>query len=129
MINTKAIVKHTGEVVTLRKRTIKTEARGQMYEILEDNHRVFFEDDLFIIEDLWEFFEQYLTDYTRDERVALHDDIECCLCSEADDDKLNRVKCECGNSPEDWLREQCRIEQELIAEAVYNFRYNSTSQK
>jgi len=49
MINTKAIVKHTGEVVTLRKRTIKTEARGQMYEILEDNHRVFFEDDLFII--------------------------------------------------------------------------------
>lgn len=112
----KAIVRATGEVVTLRNHT------ERYTEILEDNHRVFHVEDLYIIEDFWAFLEQYLNNYSQDDDVALHDDIECALTGEADDEKLERVCVRCNSKkPEDWLRVQLSLERELMKEAARNF--------
>ena len=125
---TKAIILKTGEVVTLRPTVNKDEDR-QYYEILEDNHRVLMKQDIYIVEELWSFIEQHLPDYYHDERVADSDDIECCLASEANDEKLERVKRDFGVTPEQWIIEQTRIDDELFREAAANFIDKMTSQK
>lgn len=125
---TKAIILKTGEVVTLRPTVNKDEDR-QYYEILEDNHRVLMKQDIYIVEELWSFIEQHLPDYYHDERVADSDDIECCLASEANDEKLERVKRDFGVTPEQWIIEQTRIDDELFREAAANFIDKMASQK
>lgn len=120
---TKAIIKQTGEIVTpvITPNTPRSEARGRLLDILEDNHRHFFEDELHIIDDLWEFIGANLPGYSQDERVAQSDDIECCLSAEADDEKLMRVREQFGNTPEEWERAQIEIDRELLDEAVEHF--------
>lgn len=125
---TKAIILKTGEVVTLRP-TVNKDEDKQYYEILEDNHRVLMKQDIYIVEELWSFIEQYLPDYYHDERVADSDDIECCLASEANDEKLERVKRDFGVTPEQWIIEQTRIDDELFREAAANFIDKMASQK
>ena len=120
---TKAIILSTGEIVTPVKtcNTLKTEARGVLFDILEDRHRHFFEDELHVIEDLWGFIEKHLPGYYHDERVAQSDDLQCCLDAEADDEKLKRVCYLFGDTPEEWERAQLKIDRELLEEAVEHF--------
>lgn len=116
----KAIVKYTGEIVTLS--FLDREAKPERaYYILEDVTRTIAESDLFIIEDFWEFLTEHMTDYYRDQRVADSDDIECCLFGEADEDKLQRVRDSYGDTPEQWLCAQIAIDREMLEEAVHNF--------
>lgn len=119
----KAIVKSTGELVTLimHRKTFKSQSRGELFDILEDNHRHIFEEDLFIIEDEWEFIGKYLPGYSSDERVAQSDDISCCLDAEADDEKLLRVRRLFGETPEEWQRAQIEIDRELLEDSARNY--------
>lgn len=127
----KAIIKSTGEVVTLVKpcSAPKSEARGKLFDILEDNHRHFFEDELHIIDDEWEFIEANLPGYYQDERVAQSDDIQCCLDAEADDEKLKRVRFLFGDTPEEWECSQIKIDRELLDEAVEHFMSNKQTRR
>lgn len=123
MTYTKAIIIATGEIVTLVKpcEQLKSEARGLLFDILEDRHRHFFEDELHVIDDIWVFIERHLPGYYQDERVAQSDDIQCCLDAEADEDKLMRVRYLFGNMPEEWECAQIKIDRELLDEAVEHF--------
>lgn len=119
----KAIIKSTGEVVTLVERfdAPKCVTRGRLFDCLEDTHRHLWENELHIIDDEWEFIEANLPGYYQDERVAQSDDIQCCLDAEADDEKLKRVRHLFGNTPEEWERAQIKIDRELLDEAVEHF--------
>ena len=122
----KAIVKATGEVVSLSPYRTKFEGEDILrHQMLEDPNRIFSEDEIDTIDEwkgsLWEFMGEYLPGYYQDDRVALSDDIECALTSEADKEKLSRVKYQCGDTASDWLREQIRIDTELFEEAAHNY--------
>lgn len=122
----KAIVKATGEVVSLSSFSIKFAGEDIVrHKMLEDPNRIFTEEEIDALDEwdgsLWEFMGEYLPGYYQDDRVALSDDIECALTSEADDEKLCRVKCQCGENVFDWLCEQIRIDIELFEEAARNY--------
>lgn len=117
---TKAIILQTGEVVTLRP-TVNKDSDRQFFEVIESNHRVVKKEDIYIVENFWEFLEQYMTDYYHDQRVADSDDIECCLASEASDEKLEYVLKNFGRTPEQWLIEQIKLDDDMFREAVHNF--------
>lgn len=122
----KAIVKATGEVVSLSPYRMKFEGEYIVrHQMLEDPNRIFTEEEIDALDEfegsLWTFIEEYLPCYYQDDRVALSDDIECALTSEADDEKLGRVKCQFGENVSDWLCEQIRIDIELFEEAARNY--------
>lgn len=122
----KAIVKATGEVVSLSPYHMKFEGEDIVrQQMLEDPNRIFTEEEIDALDEwegsLWEFMGEYLPGYYQDDRVALSDDIECALTSEANKEKLSRVKCQCGENVSDWLREQIRIDTELFEEAARNY--------
>lgn len=115
----KAIVRATGEIVTLKyDKNINKET---IYTILEDTKREFIPDELRIIDDNWEFIEKWYPDYSHCDNVAYSDDLQCCLDGEADEDKLERVKEMFGETPEQWECEQIKIDAELLMAAVKNF--------
>lgn len=120
---TKAIIIATGEIVTPIKpcEPLISETRGLLFDILEDVHRHFFEDELYIICDKWEFIEANLSGYYQDERVTQSDDIQCCLAAEADEDTLMRVRQLFGDTPEEWECAQLKIDRKLLEEAVEHF--------
>lgn len=116
----KAIVRATGEIVTLRyDKNIDEET---IYTILEDAKRKFIPDELHIIDDNWEFIEKWYPGYTHCDNVAYSDDLQCCLDGEADEEKLERVKEMFGETPELWECEQIKIDAYLLSTAVENFR-------
>lgn len=117
----KAIIKSTGKIVTTYRQTSDTNQGKSVVRILEDADAVFNERELDFIGDEWEFIEQYLPDYSQNEDVAMSDDIQCCLDAEANADKLQRVIEQCGPTPEDWQREQLRIDSQLLNAACDNY--------
>lgn len=115
----KAIVRATGEVVTLH---LEEDVNGEIhYSILEDTERNFIPDEIRIIEDTWSFIQRWHPDYSHCDEVANSDDLECCLDGEADDEKLERVKEMFGDTPEQWAFAQIQIDAELLSAAVKNF--------
>lgn len=126
----KAIVKATGEVVSLSPYRMNYESEDIVYhQMLEDPNRIFTDDEIDTLKEwegsLWVFLGKYLPGYYQDDRVALSDDIECAMTSEADKNKLSHVKSMCGESVSDWLREQIRIDIELFEEAAHNYWENT----
>lgn len=118
----KAIVRATGEIVTLRyDKNIDGET---IYTIIEDTKRNFIPDELRIIDDNWDFIQiiqKWYTGYSHCDNVAYSDDLQCCLDGEADDEKLERVKEMFGDTPEQWAFAQIQIDAELLSAAVKNF--------
>lgn len=115
----KAIVRATGEVVTLH---LEEDVNGEIhYSILEDTERNFIPDEIRIIEDTWSFIQRWHPDYSHCDEVAYSDDLECCLEGEADKEKLERVKEMFGDTPEQWECAQIEIDAELLSAAVKNF--------
>lgn len=123
MYDNKAIVKKTGAIVTTFGAANPNIKNGHQadFHILEDTEVSYNERELDFINDIWAFIEKYLDNYYQDERVALSDDIQCCLDAEADAWKLERVIAQCGRAPEEWEREQLRIDLELLNEAADNY--------
>lgn len=118
----KAIIKKTGKIVTIVSNSAdQSETNAQTFHILEDTEVKYRACELDFITDLWDFLSEWLPDYSYNEDVALSDDIQCCLDAEADADKLQRVINSCGPRPEDWEREQIRIDRELLEEACNNY--------
>lgn len=122
----KAIVKKTGEVVSLSPYRMKFKGEDIVrHQMLEDPNRIFTEDEIDALDEweysLWEFMGKYLSGYYQDDRVALSDDIECALTSEANKEKLSRVKYQCGENVSDWLREQIRIDTAMFEEAAHSY--------
>ena len=115
----KAIVRATGEVVTLH---LEEDVNGEIhYSILEDTERNFIPDEIRIIEDTWSFIQRWHPDYSHCDEVAYSDDLECCLEGKADKEKLERVKEMFGDTPEQWECAQIEIDAELLSVAVKNF--------
>ena len=115
----KAIVRTTGEVVTLH---LEEDVNGEIhYSILEDTERNFIPDEIRIIEDTWSFIQRWHPDYSHCDEVAYSDDLECCLEGKADKEKLERVKEMFGDTPEQWECAQIEIDAELLSVAVKNF--------
>ena len=115
----KAIVRATGEVVTLH---LEEDVNGEIhYSILEDTERNFIPDEIRIIEDTWSFIQRWHPAYSPCDEVAYSDDLECCLEGEADKEKLERVKEMFGDTPEQWECAQIEIDAELLSVAVKNF--------
>ena len=115
----KAIVRATGEVVTLH---LEEDVNGEIhYSILEDTERNFIPDVIRIIEDTWSFIQRWHPDYSHCDEVAYSDDLECCLEGKADKEKLERVKEMFGDTPEQWECAQIEIDAELLSVAVKNF--------
>ena len=115
----KAIVRATGEVVTLH---LEEDVNGEIhYSILEDTERNFIPDEIRIIEDTWSFIQRWHPDYSHCDEVAYSDASECCLEGEADKEKLERVKEMFGDTPEQWECAQIEIDAELLSVAVKNF--------
>lgn len=118
----KAILRATGEIVTLRyDKNIDGET---IYTIIEDTKRNFIPDELRIIDDNWDFIQitqKWYTGYSHCDNVAYSDDLQCCLDGEADDEKLERVKEMFGDTPEQWAFAQIQIDAELLSAAVKNF--------
>ena len=119
MHNEKAIVRISGEIVTLHFK--KETDRETFYTILEDRNREFIADELRIIDDTWMFIERWHPDYYHCDEVALSDDLQCCLDGEADEEKLEIVKEMFGNTPEQWECAQIEIDSHLLERAVDNF--------
>lgn len=118
----KAIVKKTGKIVTTYSTTALCDSDTQTeFRILEDANTKYRACELDFIEDLWVFIAEWLPDYTHNANVALSDDIQCCLEAEADADKLQDVINACGDTPEEWEREQLRIDRDLLEEACDNY--------
>lgn len=122
---TKAIVKATGEVVSLSSYRRIDEDGTVIFPVLEDPTRIFSGHEIDLLSawegSLWEFIACFLQDYSWNEDVALSDDIECALTLEADTEKLQRVKDRCGATASDWLRKQIRIDNELFDEAAHEY--------
>ena len=119
MDSRKAIVRATGEVVTLH---LEEDVNGEIhYSILEDTERNFIPDEIRIIEDTWSFIQRWHPDYSHCDEVAYSDDLECCLEGEADKEKLERVKEMFGDTPEQWECAQIEIDEELLSVAGKNF--------
>lgn len=119
MVRTKAIVRASGEIVTLRNK--KKEFNDTYYTILEDTKRRFIPDEIRIINNTWEFIEQWHPDYYHCDEVAFSDDIQCCLDGEADEEKIVRVKEMFGDTPEQWECAQLEIDAQLLESSVENF--------
>lgn len=118
----KAIVKKTGKIVTtFRTVNINNIDTQTDIHILEDTNATYRACELDFIEDQWSFISEWLPDYTQNEDVALSDDIQCCIEAEADAEKLQRVINACGDTPEEWEREQLRIDRELLEKACDNY--------
>lgn len=121
-MNTQAIVKATGELVTIDTGSRLSSSRGTLFRSA-DRTRTFFEDEIDIFDDFdyWEFIERWLPNYSSSQRVAESNDLQVCIDGEADDEKLANVKDWCGDTLEEWVEEQTRIDAALFAEALENF--------
>lgn len=117
----KAIILKTGEVITVYDRKFEVVDFGHIYVALDAVNNVFDAEELHIIEDTQAFIKENLPDYNTNEMVALSDDIQCCLDSEATDNKIANVISQCGRHVEDWQCAQIRIDRELLEEATRNF--------
>lgn len=126
---TRALVKATGEVVTIDTALkVMSSCRGYLY-CTADCTKSYWEDELTMFDDFtyWEFIERWHPDYSRSQDVADSDDLQCCLDGEADDEKLERVKRNFGDTPEAWAKAQKEIDASLFEAALDNFLHQKYS--
>lgn len=118
----KAIVKSTGEVVTLDIASVIIMDNGtRIYRELNNKNRSFTHEDLALFDmSYWDFIVAWLPNYTHDDRVAYSDDLQCALDNEADEDKLERVRSMFGVTREEWVNAQTNIDAQLFREALEN---------
>lgn len=118
-MKTKALIKKTGALVTVWH--VAEKDGKTICGILEDADRAIDSDEFDFINNTWAFIEKWLPGYCQNQDVALSDDIQCCLDAEAHSEKLRQVVESCGDTPEDWEREQIRIEHNLLVDACHNY--------
>lgn len=74
----------------------------------------------------WDFITEYNPDYFHANEIAWEDDLDCALSDECDDEKLDRIKEEWGETREEWEKAHDQLYMEICQEAMSCYKRRLT---
>lgn len=77
--------------------------------------------DLEILGNSWDFIEKYHPDYYHEDEIAWHDDLECLIKNECDEEKELRLKKDWGNDPVEWEKAQENLYLNILEASIENY--------
>lgn len=69
----------------------------------------------------WHFIERFHPDYSHADEIAWIDDLECAICDECDDAKLERVKV-WGQTVDEWFTAHEALMKIILKRAFENYK-------
>lgn len=78
--------------------------------------------ELATLGDSFSFITAYFPDFEHCDEAAWLDDLDCLIDNECDDDKFKRLTREYGSDPVGWEKQREDLYQQMLAEAIKNYK-------
>lgn len=97
--------------------------KWQIVNIEPDGDSLYNDTDVIDLGEAYDFVEKYYPDYYHADEIAWEDDLYCALMDECDDEKLERIKSEWGETIEEWQSAHDDLYLGNIGAAINNYKF------
>lgn len=114
-----------GHVIT-EPLDVTIKSRSFILDLADATHIVAYPlSELATLGEAFDVIAKYFPDYEHCGEAAWLDDLDCLIDNECDNEKLIRLTQEYGSDPEYWKIQREELYQQMLAEAIKNYRISS----